>query len=276
MKRIIAFYSILLLALMPMMLVSCTLSHLAKGNDTNAQDTSVPDTTESQEDTATAPEETIAQKVELPEIGPDTKLVAFTFDDGPSITEKLADLFAEYDGHCTFFVYGSNMQEEKDQMVKKVSQMGCEFANHSKTHPVLTEMTDEEILEELDYTSNRIEELTGKAPRFFRPPYYAYNEKMFDMTDMIFIGGEQAEDWISETTAEQILQKMKYSYNGAIWALHESGVTYAALEEALPYLTEKGFVFVTLSEMMEYLQVPPEKLHGKIINAMNPSSLIND
>ncbi len=60
--------------------------------------------------------------------------------------------------------------------MKRAHDMGCTMENHSKTHPGMTGLSDEEILEEISYTTNKIEEITGEKPAFFRPPYIDYDQ----------------------------------------------------------------------------------------------------
>ena len=101
------------------------------------------------------------------------KLVALTFDDGPSVgtTDKVLDVLKENDIVASFFLIGQKITEESAYLVKRAYDMGCTMENHSKTHPGMTGLSDEEILEEISYTTNKIEEITGEKPAFFRPPY---------------------------------------------------------------------------------------------------------
>lgn len=96
------------------------------------------------------------------------KLVALTFDDGPSVgtTDKVLDVLKENDIVASFFLIGQKITEESAYLVKRAYDMGCTMENHSKTHPGMTGLSDEEILEEISYTTNKIEEITGEKPAF--------------------------------------------------------------------------------------------------------------
>lgn len=222
----------------------------------------------SPEDTPQEAQETLAPFVALPEIGPEAKLVAFTFDDGPSITGDIADLFASYQGHCTFFLIGQQIQDWNEPMVRRVSDMGCECGSHSMTHAHLTDLDDDAVRGELQQSAERIAAASGRSPVFFRPPYFKATETMYGMTDMIFISGKYGGDLDEDITAEELAQKLIYSFDGEIWALHETEKTLEALRIALPQLVERGFLFVTLSEMAEIMNQPIERLHGKMIDRL--------
>ena len=111
------------------------------------------------------------------------KLVALTFDDGPSVgtTDKVLDVLKENDIVASFFLIGQKITEESAYLVKRAYDMGCTMENHSKTHPGMTGLSDEEILEEISYTTNKIEEITGEKPAFFRPPYIDCDQRLFDL-----------------------------------------------------------------------------------------------
>ena len=83
------------------------------------------------------------------------KLVALTFDDGPSVgtTDKVLDVLKENDIVASFFLIGQKITEESAYLVKRAYDMGCTMENHSKTHPGMTGLSDEEILDCLLYTS---------------------------------------------------------------------------------------------------------------------------
>ena len=63
------------------------------------------------------------------------KLVALTFDDGPSIetTEQVLDVLKENDIVASFFLIGQNITEETEHLVKRAYDMGCSIENHSKS-----------------------------------------------------------------------------------------------------------------------------------------------
>lgn len=126
----------------------------------------------------------------------------------------------------------------------------------------MPELSAEEIRAEIEFTSSEIKRITGKEPRFFRPPYIAVSEKMYENIDLTFIAGIGAEDWLPEVTAQQRAEKILGQIkDGAVILLHDmSGniQTVEALDIIIPEL-KKEYEFVTVSELFDCADVVPKK-----------------
>ena len=110
------------------------------------------------------------------------KLVALTFDDGPTpgITDQVLDVLEANQVVASFFLIGQKITEKSEYLVRRAYEMGCSIENHSRTHPGMPELKEQEILDEVSYTTEQIVRITGEQPKFFRPPYISYNQKMYD------------------------------------------------------------------------------------------------
>ena len=70
----------------------------------------------------------------------EAKLVAFTFDDGPSkYTLDIANILEEYNASATFFEVGYNIKAHPE-ITKELSERGFEIANHTTDHSKLTKL----------------------------------------------------------------------------------------------------------------------------------------
>jgi len=138
--------------------------------------------------------------------------------------------------------------------------MGCEIDNHSKTHGYMNQMTPEEIIAEVQYVSDKVEEITGEPTKFFRPPYIATNADMYSNIDMPFICGIGCNDWDTKVTVQQRIDKtLEQIQDGAIILLHDAqgnAQTVEALDTIIPTLLDEGYQFVTVSELFEARGVP--------------------
>ena len=97
--------------------------------------------------------------------------LAFTFDDGPS--ESTTPLLAELEKRkikATFFVVGGQVLQYPDVLLKAY-QAGHQIGIHTWSHPYLTTLKNEQIVAEIMWTSNIIQEVLGFTPVYFRPPY---------------------------------------------------------------------------------------------------------
>lgn len=120
-----------------------------------------------------------ASVVSLPIIElPSVREIVFSFDDGPStlVTAKILDILAKYQIRTIFFVLGRKIDTKAGRnLMVRAHQEGHLIANHTYSHPNLTQISAEGIRNEL----RRTEELIGEyaAPgKLMRPPYGALNQ----------------------------------------------------------------------------------------------------
>ena len=230
---------------------------------TEAVESATETTTEAAIEQTTAEavsEETTAQSgddEEMNDSEEEKKLVALTFDDGPNTTttNEVLDILEKYGVKASFFLIGVNINDDSAKAVKRAYDMGCDIGNHSKTHSNMTELTDEEIVDEIKYVDDRIYEITGEYPKYFRPPYIAVNNKMFDLIDETFINGFGVTDYDDRVTTEiRHMRVMKQVKDGAIILLHDAqgnSQTVEALDLIIPDLISEGYELVTLTELFE-------------------------
>lgn len=218
---------------------------------TTSQSASAAQTT-----TAAAPQTTTTQNPEIKEEEPvEAMYIALTFDDGPNTTTtmQVLDVLEKHGVVASFFLIGDNIDDNSAQSVKRAYDMGCEINNHSKTHSNMTEFTAEEIIAEFTYTDDKIFEITGEHSKFFRPPYISVNDEMLNNIDVPFIAGIGCNDWEDRVTAEMrtasILKQVK---DGSIILMHDmlgNDKTVEALDTLIPQLKERGYTFVTVSQL---------------------------
>ncbi len=193
------------------------------------------------------------------------KLIALTFDDGPNTvtTPVVLDILEKHGVKGTFFLVGNNITQESAKVSERAVRMGCELANHSKTHSVMTEMSFEEIEAEIAYTNERVKAISGEYPRFFRPPYIAVNDEMYKAVKLPFICGYGCCDWEADVSAEQrVSRTLEQSRHGALILLHDMAgneKTAEAVDIIIPKLIEDGYELVTVSEMFDRCGVVPQE-----------------
>ena len=106
--------------------------------------------------------------------GSDIQELAFTFDDGPNdpYTFQLLELLARYQVRATFFLVGDYVRR-RPQIARAVHQAGHLLGNHTVTHPSLLWESPAQVRQELADCSAAIEDATGAAVQWFRPPFGA-------------------------------------------------------------------------------------------------------
>ena len=227
-----------------------------KTKETAAETTPAAETTEE------------TQMTEPEQIEP--KVIALTFDDGPNTTttNEVLDVLEKYGIKASFFLIGNNIDSESAKSVKRAYDMGCEIGNHSKTHSYMDKMSIDEIIAEVEETNEKIVDITGEEPKFFRPPYISVNKDMIENIDMPFIAGYGANDWVEKYTAEHRAKLViRQARDGGIILLHDAkgnSQTVQALDIIIPELQSQGYEFVTISEVFARKGITPEAHNGKI------------
>jgi peptidoglycan-N-acetylglucosamine deacetylase len=197
------------------------------------------------------------------------KICALTFDDGPNmtVTPLMLDVLESFSAPATFFVVGKNINEENSAVMRRAVSLGCEIANHSWTHSRMSEQDDETVRDEIERTSVAIEAAVGKRPSFFRPPYFNTSEALFRLAGMPLIGGTGCLDWEADVPAERRAGMIvNQAQDGSIFLLHDfegNEATVTALKSILPALEDKGFSFVTMTDLFRMKGVaiePSDKL----------------
>ena len=197
-------------------------------------------------------------------IDTDKKLVALTFDDGPNYnTNKILDVLNKYHVPATFFVLGSKIKGN-EYILKKMKDSGMEIGNHTYNHLLLTKYKEDKIKKEITDTNNLIFEITGKEPKLFRPSYGSFNKKIKNISEMpIIIWDIDTLDWKyhnSKKITSRVVNKVK---DGDIVLMHDIySATSNALDNIIPMLANKGYSFVTVSDLFYYKGITLEK--GKV------------
>lgn len=206
------------------------------------------------------------------------KLVAFTFDDGPvayaedSTAMRILKTYEKYGQQATFFYWGNKIKEESVPEMKFAQSIGCEAGNHTFTHCFLTEKTVDEIKEEISQTDKAVKEALGAAPTLMRLPYLASNETVTATVEYPMINcSVDSKDWAGVSTEEIVKNIMDAEAAGelenAVVLMHEQYATTAeAVEYLLPTLIEKGYRFVTVSELAKQngITLEKHKIYGKM------------
>ncbi len=183
----------------------------------------------------------------------DKKLLAFTFDDGPSDgpTNKLLDNLDQYDARVTFFVLGSRVNTYSKSL-KRAYEMGNTIGSHTYSHLNLFKLGDYDIMKEINNTNDEIEKIIGIKPQYLRAPYGNTNEHIRSLSNMYSILWDvDTEDW-KYKDAEKIKDNIvSHAHDGAIILLHDIYTT--SVEGALLAMEElkDEYAFVSIDEMIE-------------------------
>ncbi|MGP4028282.1 polysaccharide deacetylase family protein [Actinomadura sp. 3N407] len=170
--------------------------------------------------------------------------VALTFDDGPTgQTSALLSALQRNGLRATMFNTGQNAQNNPS-LVNAQKNAGMWIANHSWSHPHLTQLPQSQIMSELQRTQQALQQITGTAPRLFRPPYGETNstvravEQQLGLTEVLW--DVDSQDWNGASTA-QIVQRAGSLQNGQVILMHDGySTTIAAVPQIAANLKSRN------------------------------------
>ena len=105
------------------------------------------------------------------------KKVAISFDAawGADNTKRILDILDSFEVHATFFLVGFWV-DKYPEMVKEIDLRGYEIGNHSENHPKMSQLSVEQMKNEITCVNNKICNLIGKTPNVFRAPFGDYSD----------------------------------------------------------------------------------------------------
>lgn len=191
----------------------------------------------------------------------DKKIVALTFDDGPTDrTQNILSSLHELEVKCTFFLTGEQMEKNMTE-ARAVASAGHQIGNHSYSHEQMIFKSMEFIENEIDRTNGLIREAGFTGDIVFRPPYtkklvllpLALEKR--EMTTVTFdIEPETYPEIASsaENIADYTVKNVRYGSIILLHVMYPSGEkSLDALPDIVKGLREKGYEFVTVNELLD-------------------------
>jgi polysaccharide deacetylase family sporulation protein PdaB len=188
----------------------------------------------------------------------DRKAIALTFDIswGEDIPCKVLDVLKERGQKATFFLSGPWSKHYKD-VVKRIVDEGHEVASHGQDHDNLSQLSKEDIRDNIEDAHNILVNLTGSTPRFFRPPNGDYDKTVVQTANELgyetVIWAVDSLDWLKPGASAIVERVSKLVFKGAILLFHASD-SATDTPEALPMVLENletaGYEIMPLGELL--------------------------
>ncbi len=191
------------------------------------------------------------------------KVVALTFDDGPSeFTPQVLSILHRADVPATFFELGKNMAGREDVM-RQIIASGSEIGDHTTHHVRLTALSSAGIHSELARTQAQIETITGFQTCLFRPPYGLLNGTVNSIGAKLgmlaILWSDDSKDFTTPGTSKIYSNVIKGVRPGGIVIMHDGGgdrsQTVAALPRVISTLKARGYTFATVSRLLALQQL---------------------
>ncbi len=198
----------------------------------------------------------------IPRVKTAEKVVALTFDDGPTAkTPEILAILREVDVKATFFITGKelagNMQEGQ-----LIVAAGHELGNHTYSHTRMVLKFPSYVKREIEKTDELIRKTGYQGEMFFRPPYA---KKLFVLPYYLHQNNRKTITWdlepdsiseIANDSQKMIDYVVSNATPGSIILLHpmydSRHKTVNALRGIVTGLRAQGYSFKTVSELLEY------------------------
>jgi peptidoglycan/xylan/chitin deacetylase (PgdA/CDA1 family) len=180
------------------------------------------------------------------------KVVALTFDDGPSdYTDDFLAVLREKDVDATFFEIGQEMSGRADAM-RAILAQGSEIGDHTMDHVELPDYA------QIAGAAGRIAAYTHFRPCLFRPPGGAVNEGVIATAGSLGMRtvnwDVDPRDWSNPGSGAIYANVVGHVRPGSIVVMHDGGgprgETLAALPRIIDTLRGRGYRFATVTELL--------------------------
>ena len=183
----------------------------------------------------------------------DDKAVLLTFDDGPKekeLLERMLTTLDEHEAKAIFFVNGYRV-EQHPELLQLITDHGQTIGNHAWDHIDLRKADPAEAQRQIEDVQTMVRDITGEAPRFFRPPFGSGGDAVKTMAAeqglLYMTWSNGSRDWESVTKDkpdEVIRYVMEQLHPGANILMHELPWTADALDDLLTSLNAEGYGFI--------------------------------
>lgn len=184
------------------------------------------------------------------------KIVAITFDDGPSsFTAEVLDILDKHNAKATFFCVGKNI-ESNPELFKSIVEKGHLVGNHTFSHSNNIGFSKTQTVKnEIEKNDEIIEKYSGSKPIYYRPPFGVTNPKIaraLNKTKHTVIGWSirSLDTFIHDETKiyNRIVRQIR---PGSIILLHDTSErSVRVLERLLIHLDSINYRSVTVKELL--------------------------
>lgn len=189
------------------------------------------------------------------------KVLALTFDDGPSRTwtPKVLAVLNHDHVKATFFIVGSHATKRPD-LIRAEIKDGMNIGSHGTEHLLLRNKSADVIRQEVQTNAQILESLGSPKPTLYRMPGGIADStalKTLGQMGYTVIGWSiDTRDWRHRNTADTMAKMVEQQASpGAIVIFHDgpngSEATVGAVKMLIPALKRQGYQFVTVQQMLK-------------------------
>ena len=145
--------------------------------------------------------------------------------------------------------------EHYPEDVKRIARAGHDIGNHGDHHKYMTRLSEEEQRREIQGAGDKAKALLGVSMELFRPPYGDYDSQVVETAESlgyyVIQWSVDSLDWQGVSVEDMVERVTAATENGSILLFHNDVKnTPEALRQILKILSERGYQFVTVEELI--------------------------
>ncbi len=197
------------------------------------------------------------------------RMIALTYDDGPNprYTEELMEVLDRHGARATFLLIG-RWAEREPELVRSLAKAGHALGNHTWSHPIMPLRSASAIREELRLCREAVQAAGVEFSKvngaeLMRPPYGRRRpgtlRTLRETGYVPLLWSITCYDWRRTATVDKLVARGGRARDGDVILLHDGSnaepaadrsASVAATDEILRRLTDEGYRFVTVPELV--------------------------
>ena len=173
---------------------------------------------------------------------------------------RIVQTLLETDTPATLFIGGGWAEAQPERLLQLAQYPNFEFGNHTFSHPHMPQVKDDQrALEELRRAQRAVYDVTGRIPRYFRPPFGEVDGRIswlaaqaglvtlnFDLPS-----GDPDETVTARRLVDWVLQQARPGSIVVMHMNHKRFPTADALPDIIHGLRKRGYELVTVGTLLE-------------------------
>lgn len=206
----------------------------------------------------------------------DKKLIALTFDIswGNKRPGPILDVLEEKGVDKATFFLSSPWSQSEPEIVDRIVEMGFEIGSHGHKHVNYSQLDDAEIRKQISTADQILRDVTGVSQlNLIRMPNGDFDKRVIRIADEL---GYQVVQWDTDSLdwknpgVDQIVNRVvSKAHPGDIILMHASDScqqTHLALPQIIDQLRDKGYQFVTVSELIHHTELEKSEVRDYLPN----------
>ncbi|GGA51868.1 polysaccharide deacetylase family sporulation protein PdaB [Paenibacillus physcomitrellae] len=193
-------------------------------------------------------------------VSTEKKMIALTFDIswGEKRAEPILKVLKDKDVQKATFFLSSPWSQTHPEIVKDIQSKGFEIGSHGHKYENYSQLTEEEIANQLKSAHTILTDLTGEAPKLLRLPNGDFDKRVLRIADgmgyTVIQWDTDSQDYMNKGAEDIVNRVVSKAHPGDIVLLHASDIAKYT-EEALPAIIDelraKGYEFVSVSDLLD-------------------------